>query len=182
MKKYNSLIGLLLITSLNLDAQENFTLEKVIQTDSIGKNLLYATINDWFASTYNSANDVIQMSDKDAGIIIGKGSMAYSKKGMSYMCYSGYIKYTIKVYVKENRYKVVLTDFNHSVKVGNGPQCALGTITTADVYATKGMSKKYHNNTWNDIKSTVEQYSNGIFESLEKKTNNVKVETVDDDW
>ena len=182
MKKMNLLFGLLLIASLNINAQENLKFEKVIKTDSIGKSLLYATINDWFASTYNSANDVIQMSDKDAGIIIGNGSMSYSKKGMFYMCYSGYLKYTIKVYVKDNRFKVVLTNFNHSVKVGNWPQCALGTLTTESVYATKGMSKKYHNNTWNDLKVTAEEYSNEIFESLEKKTKNIKAESVGDDW
>lgn len=181
MKKINLLFGLLLIASLNINAQENLKFEKVIKTDSIGKNLLYSTINDWFATTYNSANDVIQMSDKDAGIIIGNGSMTYNRKGM-YTCYGGYIKYTIKIYVKDNRYKVVLTNFNHSVKAGNGAQCALGIVTAADVYATKGMSKRYHNKTWNDIKIKAEEYSNGIFLSLDKKTKNVKTETDEDDW
>jgi len=174
--------GVLLITSLNINAQENLKFEKVIQTDSISKSQLFVTINDWFASTYNSANDVIQMSDKEAGIIIGKGSIPYSKKGFAYQCYSGYIKYTIKVYIKDNRFKVVLTNFNHSVNVGNSPLCSLGTLTTAEVYATKGGSKKYHNNAWNDMKIILEPYSNSIFESLENKTKNIKEETVGDDW
>ena len=181
MKKINLIFILLLVASTNIYAQENLIFEKVIQSDSIGKSLLYVTINDWFASTYNSANDVIQMSDKDAGIIIGNGSMSYAKKGMSYQCYSGNIKYTIKVYVKDNRYKVVLTNFNHSAKVGHSPLCSFGGLTTADVYATKGMSKKYHNNAWSHMKVSAEQFSNGIFESLEKKTTIIKKEA-GDDW
>lgn len=92
------------------------------------------------------------------------------------------IKYTIKVYIKENRYKIVLTNFNHSVKIGNGPQCALGVITTADVYTTTGMSKKYQNNVWAGIKVKAEQYSNEIFMSLENKTKDIKIEKVSSNW
>jgi hypothetical protein len=182
MKKINLLIGLLTITTMSLTAQVNLTFEKVIETDSVGKAMIFATINDWFATTYNSANDVIQMADKDAGIIIGNGSMSFSYGGLSYMCYEGYLKYTIKAYIKENRYKIVLTNFNHSVKSGNSPQCALGVITTADFYTTKGMSKKYHNNVWAGIKVKAEQYSNEIFMSLEKKTKDIKIEKVGGDW
>jgi hypothetical protein len=182
MRKINLIIGILIFTTLTISAQENLTFEKVIKTDSVGKSTVFVTINDWFSTTYNSANDVIQMSDKDAGIIIGNGSMSFSYGGLSYLCYEGYIKYTIKVYVKENRYKVVLTNFNHSVKPGNAASCGLGLITTADVYTTKGMSKKYHNKVWNGIKLKAEQYSNEIFASLENKTKNMKIETVGDDW
>ena len=42
--------GVLLITSLNINAQENLKFEKVIQTDSISKSQLFVTINDWFAT------------------------------------------------------------------------------------------------------------------------------------
>jgi len=93
MKKINLIIGLLTITTISLTAQENLTFEKVIVTDSVGKAMIFATINDWFATTYNSANDVIQMADKDAGIIIGNGSMSFSYGGLTYSCYEGYIKY-----------------------------------------------------------------------------------------
>lgn len=171
----------LLLCSVTLFSQEPIKFEKVIKTDSIGKTMLYNTINDWFASTYNSSKEVIQMSDKDAGIIIGNGSMSYGKKGMSYLCYNGSIKYTVKVYIKDNRYKVVLTNFNHSVDVGNADKCALGIVTTAEFYQTKGMIKKYHNKVWDDIKAVVEIYSEGIFASLENKTKNIKSEN-NDDW
>ena len=175
MKKINLLFGILLIASANITAQENLVFEKVIKTDSIEKILLYTIINEWFASTYNSANDVIQMADKDAGTIIGKGSISYNNK-----CYTGYIKYTIKISVRDHRYKVELNNFNHSAKIGNSASCTFGTLTTATKYTTKGISKKYHNRAWDDMKVTVEQYSNRIFESLEKKTK--KIETVEADW
>jgi hypothetical protein len=176
------LMCMLVLTASSLLAQENVSFEKVIKVDSTKKAIIFATVNDWFASTYNSANDVIQMSDKEEGIIIGNGSMNYNYGKMSYSCYTGYIKYTIKVYVKDNRYKVVLTNFSHSVKAGNGQQCSLGMITSKELYATSGMSKKYHNNVWKDIKAKTESYSNEIRLSLKKKTSEKKSEKVSDDW
>ena len=166
-----SIICFFTLIAVKSNAQENLTFSKVIQTDSVGKTKIFTTINDWFATTYKSASDVIQMSDKEAGIIIGNGSMSYGFGKLAYSCYDGYIKYTIKIYVKDNKYKVELTNFMHS---GNGPQCNLGIITTSDVYTSSGMSKNAHNKVWEDIKLKIEQNSNDIFISLENKTKIMK--------
>lgn len=105
--------------------------------------------------------------------------MNYSFGKMGYLCYDGYITYTIKVNIKDNRYRVELINFKHSVKAGNSPQCALGFITTSEKYAESGMSKNYQNNVWSDIKLKAEQYSNEIFESLANSTKSIKDTTVD---
>jgi hypothetical protein len=182
MKKIYLTLAFTIITNLTISAQDALTFEKIIQTDSISKEKLFVAFNDWVASEYNSANDVIQMSDKDAGVIIGNGSMKYSYGKFTYVCYDGHIKYTIKVYLKDNKYKVILTNFRHFINAGNGAQCKLGLITNADVYATKGFSKKYHNKVWNSIKSTTEIYANKIFSSLEDKTKNMSNKSTDQDW
>lgn len=181
MKRNLLIIGLFLLT-IQVSAQENLTFWTVIKTDSVGKATIFASINDWFASSYNSAKDVIQMADKDAGIIIGNGSIEYNPKNLMLSCYTGYIKYTIKVYVKDNRYKVVLTNFIHTVNAGNSSSCELGIITTDDVYTIKGMNKKYQNKVWNDIKEKLENYQYLIFDSLKGKTKEMKKESEGDDW
>ena len=181
MKKILFGLALLFITQHTF-SQESFTISKVITTEEVGKSMIYVAINDWFATTYNSANDVIQMADKEAGIIIGNGSMDYSKKGIAYMCYGGWLKYTIKVYMKDNRFKVDITNFRHSVKPDHGQQCALGLITNAENYTDKGMSKKYHNKVWNDIKEYGTSYAENLFLSLEERAKNIKKEVVTDDW
>jgi len=175
MRLKKLMTGFIILMTINLSAQDVISFEKVIKTDSIGKALLFSKIHEWFATTYNSANDVIQMVDKDAGIIIGKGSMKYFYGKHS--SYNGNINYTIKVYVKDNRYKVILSNFKHS-----GLGFDLGLITSAKIYATKGMYKKYHNKAWDDIKLKIEQYSNGIFNSLENKTKNNNDIKIGDDW
>lgn len=167
--------GLLILMTINLSAQDAVSFEKVIKVDSVDKARLFSTINDWFATTYNSAQDVIQMVDKDAGIIIGKGSMKYFFGNNS--SYNGNINYTVKVYVKDNRYKVILSDFNHTA-----PSFSLGLITSADIYATHGMYKNFHNKAWNDIKPKIERYSHDVFNSLEIKTKNLSNKNKGDEW
>jgi len=176
MNKIILLCFLVLASTIVSNGQEALTFSKVIQTDSVGKTKLFTTINEWFASTYNSAKDVIQVADKEAGLIVGNGSMNYTYGKIAYRCYEGQVTYTIKVYVKDNRYKVELTNFNHTVNTGNAPSCSLGPVSTSEVYATSGMSKSYHNNVWGDIKEKAQQYSMQIFDSLEKKTKSK------DDW
>ena len=47
--------------------------EDVVKVEGVSASDLYVRANEWFAKTFNSANAVIQMQDKEAGKIIGKG-------------------------------------------------------------------------------------------------------------
>lgn len=181
MYKKIMIIALVVLGINTAQAQQKFTVEKVITAEGMTKSQIYVKVNEWFATTYNSSNDVIQMNDKEAGIMVGNGSESYFKKGMAYGCYSGRLKYTIKVSAKEGRYKVELTNWMHTIKRGNAPQCELGMLTTAESYATKGMSKKYHNLVWNELKTQATDFSNGMFSSIEKKVS-AKDAPANDDW
>jgi hypothetical protein len=172
-------ISFFLLAIIYLQAQNPIIFSKVIQADSLNKTELFIKVNDWFATNYKSANDVIQMADKDAGTIIGKGSQPYSYGKLSYGCYDGYLNYTIKVYVKDNRFKIELTDFVHSVRVGNSSECEFGTITDAEIYTSKGISKSYHNKAWVDMKTKIQNFSEDIFASIESKLNS---NTKEDNW
>lgn len=165
-----------------IQSQESQSFEKVIQAEGISKKNLFSSGYDWFASSFNTANEVIQMADKEAGIIIGNGSLEYGYKGLSYICYNGWVKYTVKVYFKDNRYKVIVTNLSHSVEPGNSSKCALGTISSDPVHSVKGVQKKYNNKVFNDIKSKMKLYSNEIFEDMESHINNLKLTDSDDDW
>lgn len=158
--------------------QEKLAFEKVIETDSLGKDGVFLIVNDWFVSAYKSAKNVIQISDKEGGLIVGNATMSYSMAGASYMCYTGNVNYNIRVECKENRFRATLSDFRHVSSSGNS-SCSLGLITNSEVFATKGASKKYHNKVWLDIKSKCEEYSNKIFASMKAK---VEGQATNDDW
>lgn len=171
MKKLFLLSLLLLSFNVLSYGQEPLSFVKVIRVDSIDKSKIFIDINQWFAKSYNSANDVIQMIDKDAGVLIGKGSFSYSYGRAIYGCWDGYINYTIKVEIKDNRYRIELSNFNHDA----GSVCSLGLITTSEVYATTGAQKNYQNNVWNDMKQKIDVFSTNIFNSLENTTNKLLI-------
>ena len=78
------------------------------------KDELYSRAREWFAKTYKSAQNVIQMDTKDK--IVGKALMQVYYKGGDY----GYINYTISIYLKDGKYKYEITDFYHKGEVRTG--------------------------------------------------------------
>jgi hypothetical protein len=181
MKNF-SLTVLFLLSCFFSFSQEAKSFEKIILVDSINKASIFISINEWFAKTYNSANDVIQINDKEEGIIIGNGIIIYNYGKVSYSCSEGSLKYSIKVSVKNNKYKIELSNFIHTVNIGNNLKCQLGLINNSDLYSTSGMYKGIQNDVWNDIKLKIEQFSNSIFQSIESHTQKINTEKNKNDW
>ena len=108
----------LAFTSLSLYSQNlpidnktgKVTYEEVVTVEGTYAEGIYIRANEWFAKTFNSAQDVIQMQDKEAGRIIGKGSISVTL--MKYQ--QGFFEFTISFYAKDGRYKYIITDINHS--------------------------------------------------------------------
>lgn len=100
----------------------NYT--EVVKIDSTTKNELYINAKKWIANNYKSANDVIQLDDKEAGEIIAKGyfEMKFVKSGL--MMEYVYIKiyHTIKITMKDGKYKYEVTDFKSKSSDGLIPE------------------------------------------------------------
>lgn len=160
--------------------QEKLTFENIIKTDSVGKARIYAELINWISENYKSPEQVIQISDKENGIINLRGIIEYSPKKITHLCYGGFISYAILFHIKENRFKVELTNFTHSVKPGNSQSCELGLITKADVVSEKGIQKAANNQNWNDIKNLISDFSFGIMENIQKSV--IKSLQSSDNW
>ena len=65
MKKLLLIFGMIVFT-FSMNAQ-------VFEVEGKSKDEIHSIINQWVAENYNSANNVIQMNDKEAGTIIVKG-------------------------------------------------------------------------------------------------------------
>jgi len=114
------IIGLLASYTLSIAAQElpvdketgKITFTDVVQLENttISPEQLYSIAREWFATTFNSANDVLQMDDKDLGKLIGKANF-----GIDMTAYQtdSHVDFTISVFVKEGRYKYTITDLEH---------------------------------------------------------------------
>jgi len=86
-----------------------FVYDGVVTVENTDKDALYGRIYEWFARTYNSANDVIQLNDKENGKIVGKGIFK-----IDYYQRKPTISHTISVYVKDGRFRYVIEFLKYS--------------------------------------------------------------------
>lgn len=94
---------------------------EVVNVDtSLGKLELYSRAREWFAKAYNSSQNVIQMDDKESGKIVGKALTQVYHKALGSNYPSGYINYTISIYLKDRRYKYEISNFYHTGQLVSG--------------------------------------------------------------
>lgn len=142
-----------------------------LENDSIPKNILYTNAKIWFVDAFKDSKEVIQMDDKENGIIIGKGNMAYTNSKLRYKGINGRISFTVKVEIKEGRYRYSFSDFYHETNVKNGYD--METIVNG-VYMKKiRMVPKKYAQDYNDVlkaycKDRIELLSKDLKESMDK--------------
>jgi len=183
MKRVVLVFVVIAAVAIVASGQENLIYTDVVQVDSVSKAELYTRAKLWFATTYNSASDVLQIEDKDAGQLVGKAIFTYDPSFLS-SCeiVRGTIKYTIKVFVKEGRYKYEITDFIHDPRGNKNGKYSVGLITTADECPNPyTMAKKWSNKTWRDIKAQIEDNTSLMITSLQQAMEK-QTATENDDW
>jgi len=101
-------------TPLPFDEQTHrISYQGVVEVPDVTKDQLYVRANEWVAKAYRSANNVIQMQDKEAGRLVAKGLIRVSLRVLGMDADAGVIRHTLTIYVKEGRYKYVLSDLSH---------------------------------------------------------------------
>jgi hypothetical protein len=119
--------------------------EGVVEVPGVSKTDLYRRAYEWVAKTYRSANDVIQMQDKEAGQLVAKGLTRVYTKSIGMTVDAGVVRHTLTVYVKDGRYKYVLTNLTH--EAGSAPNIhSVGPLESQNL--PFGASKKF----WADVK------------------------------
>lgn len=109
-----------LFLSNDLLKSENYTIEQktitgVFEVEGKTKSELYSLINRWISINYNSANNVIQMNDKESGTIIVKGinELFYESqipfKRTQYVpsTFGLRFRHLIEINIQDNRYRVI---------------------------------------------------------------------------
>lgn len=94
---------------LPVDANGKINYTEVVQVDGADKDELYTRARAWFATSYRSANNVLEMDDKSAGVLIGGAFQDITIMSMGYPV-TVKLWYNLKVYLKDGRYKYEITD------------------------------------------------------------------------
>ena len=175
------LLSSFLMLSLIVVAQEfpinlktgKVSYEGVFKVEGASATDLYIKANEWFARTFNSAKNVIQMQDKEAGKIIGKGAIEVEKSGYP----NGVFDFTIKFTAKEGRYRYVITDIAHD-KRGSALNGSGGAIENEKpACGSMNMFKKH----WNKLKTQANNKLTVLSNDLKNHMSANNSED-DDDW
>lgn len=104
--------------SIELDKNKAMTFVQVIPCDGQTAEQLYVNINYWFTATFNDANSVIQLDDKESGVIIASGYMAdIAGHAGGSNSYNVSIKPVIRVDIKDGKIRVTYSIDHYDVIV-----------------------------------------------------------------
>lgn len=84
----------------------------VITVDSVSKDNLYIIARQWLVDNFKSSKAVIQVDDKEAGVIIGNYTFIVSKQESLFSSYSFIVSQTITLKFKDNRCKYEISNFS----------------------------------------------------------------------
>lgn len=87
------------------DENGNIIHSKIFDFENQSKDKLYGKVKMYFAEIFKSSNDVIQLDDKENGIIIGKGITHFNVQNGKYT-FKCKLNFTLKVSIKENKCKI----------------------------------------------------------------------------
>ena len=79
----------------------------VLKIDSIGKNEIFEKARQWFSETFVSAKNVLDNSDKDAGVLFGHGELQLYPEDL------GLVSFNIELRVRDGKLRYQLSNFSH---------------------------------------------------------------------
>jgi hypothetical protein len=165
-----------------VDDSGNVTYTRIVEVDSVSKEELYLRALGYFTYNYNSGEDVIQVSDKESGTIIGKG--LYSNIPVSsFMAFVGIETYHIlRIDLKEGKARIILSLTDYRVRGYN----ASAVLVYNDVKISRAFPIKPNQTQKNAYGAAFYESHKRAINTLEglekalKEGNSTK--KVDDDW
>ncbi len=86
----------------------------VVSAEGLTKDQLYNAAADWFGETFAAAKNIIEVQDREAGRIIAKPSFRYEPTVFESVArIRGIVHYSVKVEVKDGRFRYTIGDFVH---------------------------------------------------------------------
>lgn len=155
-------------------AQEPLSYEFVIQKEGVSAAQIYNQLVDWIATNFKAVDGDFYR-DKEDKMITKDAMFDFNTGKLTMICYDGKISYKLKFQCRDGRFKMELTNFNHSVNPRNNQGCALGLILSEPERKNYG---QYDEKAWEKIKEACDAEASRLQKVLEGLTFN----TSNDDW
>lgn len=181
-------------SQITLDKNNAITYTQVIPAEGKTKDQLYVLLNYWFTATFNDANSVIKLNDKELGTIIAQGfveGIAQHAGGAN--TYNVSIKPVIKCDIKDSKIRVTYTVPYYSVikMIGAGIMGALGGNRTPPVRSDENWgidtcypfaAKDSHKKTSSKALVMAHAYSMVVMDKIEEAITNGLSGNESEDW
>lgn len=179
-------------SSIQLDKNKAMTYVQVVDCGEQTKEQLYIILNYWVSNTFNDANSVIQLNDKESGCIIAQGFIegiaSHTGGGNSYKVN---LKPIIKIDIKDKKIRVTYTVPYYDVDkfAGGGIIGAIGGTIPTKVEEKWVLDKCYpfvqkdkHKKTSCKALVMAHAYSNVVMDKIEEAVKNGLVGNENDNW
>jgi hypothetical protein len=168
--KVTLFLSLLAITStlvysqglkLPTDSVTNKVAFTVVQdVASTSQSELYSRAKIWFVNNFRDAKEVVQLDDKENGLIMGKGNF-YVSYGFMGLPVSERMNFTVSIRVKDNKFKAQITGMQLRSEPSKYQPTAIDT--PVELYNTEKPNK---NKTIQKIIAATIEQSNKILTSI----------------
>ena len=150
---------------------------QVIQMDNLSQKHIYFRAKDWFINSFNSPKNVIQMDDKEDGIIVGKAQTSTVTYKDVITSQAGYFTYLVTIKVKDGRYKYSISEITYKSEAS-----FTGGNDGADLADEKGGNKgnvpKWKRERWSQIREQAFLQMVNIELSIQMSM----LKEIEDDW
>ncbi len=113
-KKKYLIVALFMFIGVVSYSQVNFKWDVIIDSLADNKDDLYSKTKLFISENWNSAQDVIQNDDKDAGVILIKGTLQKERNYATMTSWKQFwtFSYTIKFFMKDTKCRIVIESVN----------------------------------------------------------------------
>ncbi|OXA69794.1 hypothetical protein B0A67_18975 [Flavobacterium aquidurense] len=119
----------------NVDDNNNVTITKIIEIDGLKKEEIYPRVLAYFTYNYGNGESVIQVQEKENGLIIGKGIYDNVHVGYSIVTTEIDLWHVIRVDIKDNKVRVFITLTEYKTKtMGGNTAPSYSTLKVFDSY------------------------------------------------
>lgn len=181
-----------LSSQLTLDKNQSLTYTQIIECENKTKDQLYVILNYWVTASFNDANSVIQLNDKELGCIIAQGYLSDIAGHMGGMnAYDVSVKPIIKMDIKDNKVRVTYTVQNYEVIVlsGGGIMGAISGAASTKIADKWGLETCYpfakkdkHKKISSKALIMTHAFSNVIMDKIEEAVKNGLAGNENDNW
>lgn len=179
-------------SQLTLDKNQSLTYVQIIECENKTKDQLYVILNYWVTASFNDANSVIQLNDKELGCIIAQGYLSDIAGHMGGMnAYDVSVKPIIKMDIKDNKVRVTYTVQNYDVIVlsGGGIMGAVSGAASTKIAEKWGLEicypfaqKDKHKKISSKALIMTHAFSNVIMDKIEEAVKNGLAGNENDNW